>query len=132
MQSTSAEQYKNQRVRMTGWIKTEDANNSGAHLWLRVDGQTSGKLLGFDNMDKRAPKGTTDWEEYSIVLDVPDEAKSLNYGFFLCGKGQMWVNGVNIERVGTETPTTNMLTAPKPLPTAPVNLGFNPSPAPSS
>jgi hypothetical protein len=132
MQSTSADQYKNQRVRMTGWIKTEDANNDGAHLWLRVDGQNKEKLLGFDNMNKRAPKGTTDWEEYSIVLDVPDEATSLNYGFFLGGKGQMWVNGVNIERVGAEVPTTNMLTAPKPLPTAPVNLGFSPNPTSGS
>jgi RNA polymerase sigma factor (sigma-70 family) len=128
MQSSSADQYKNQRVRMTGWIKTEDANDSGAHLWLRVDSPTPGKLLAFDNMDNRAPKGTTDWQEYSVVLDVPNEATSLNYGFFLGGKGQMWVNGVNIERVGTETPTTNMLTPPKPLPTAPVNLDFNPTP----
>jgi len=132
MQSTSADQYKKQRVRMTGWVKTEDADNGGGHLWLRVDGQTKGQSLGFDNMDKRAPKGTTDWEEYSIVLDVPEDATSLNYGFFLSGKGQMWVNGVNIERVGAEVPTTNMLTAPKPLPTAPVNLGFSPNPTPGS
>ena len=131
MQSISADQYKNQRVRMTGWIKTQDADNGGAHLWLRVDGQTRGAMLGFDNMDKRAPKGTTDWEEYSIVLDVPNEAASLNYGFFIGGgKGQMWVNGVNIERVGSEVPVTNMLTPPKPLPTAPTNLSFSPSPAP--
>ena len=130
MQSSSADQYKNQRVRMTGWVKTEDANDGGGHLWLRVDGSTSGQILAFDNMDNRAPKGTTDWSEYSVVLDVPNEATSLNYGFFLGGKGQMWVNGVNIERVSAETPTTKMLPPPKPLPTAPVNLDFNPTPPP--
>jgi RNA polymerase sigma factor (sigma-70 family) len=130
MQSTSADQYKNQRVRLTGWIKTQDANDGGAHLWLRVDGQTRGQSLGFDNMNKRAPTGTNDWEEHSIVLDVPAEATSLNYGFVLGGKGQMWVNGVNIEQVGPEVPTTNMLTPPKPLPSAPVNLGFSSNPAP--
>ncbi len=129
MQSTSADQYKNQRVRMTGWIKTEDANDDGAHLWLRVDGQTAGNAVAFDNMSKRAPKGTTDWTEYSIVLDVPDESTSLNYGFFLGGKGQMWVNGVNIERVGIEVPATNRLPALKLLPAAPVNLDFSPAPA---
>ncbi|HWA28860.1 MAG TPA: sigma-70 family RNA polymerase sigma factor [Lacunisphaera sp.] len=129
-QAISADQYKNQRVRLTGWIKTEDANNGGGRLWLRVDGETRGQSLGFDNMEKRAPKGTTDWTEYSIVLDVPAEAKSLNYGFFLSGKGQMWVNGLNIEPVGPEIPTTNMITAPKPLPTAPVNPTFSPNPAP--
>jgi len=127
-QSTSADQYKNQRVRMTGWIKTEDANDSGGHLWLRVDSPTPGKMLAFDNMENCAPRGTTDWQEYSVVLDVPSEATSLNYGFFLGGKGQMWVNSVNIERVSAETPATNMLKPPKPLPSAPVNLDFNPAP----
>ncbi|MEO6995625.1 MAG: RNA polymerase sigma factor [Lacunisphaera sp.] len=131
-QSTSADQYQNQRVRLTGWIKTEDANDGGGHLWLRVDGATPGQSVAFDNMANRAPTGTTDWQEYSVVLDVPNEATSLNYGFFLKGQGQMWVNGVNIERVGTDVPSTNILkpqAPPKPLPTAPVNLDFNPTPA---
>ena len=112
---------------MTGWIKTEDANDGGAHLWMQAASTTPGKPLSFDNMDNRAPKGTTDWQEYSVVLDVPKEATSLNFGFFLAGKGQMWVNGVNIQRVSTDVPTTNMV-PPKPRPSAPVNLDFNPAP----
>lgn len=30
---------------------------------------------------------TTSWTKRSIVLDVPSEAKSLHYGFFLKGFG---------------------------------------------
>ncbi|HEY0946436.1 MAG TPA: hypothetical protein VGD81_14260 [Opitutaceae bacterium] len=124
MQTISADVYKNQRVRLTGWVKTEDAADGG-HLWMRVDGPEGGKSLQFDNMNQRAPKGTTDWEEYSIVLDVPPESTRLNYGFFVRGKGRMWVNGLTVTPVGNDVPTTNMMKPPA-LPQAPVNLGFVP------
>jgi RNA polymerase sigma factor (sigma-70 family) len=127
MQSISADAYANQRVRLNGWMKTEDANEGGGHLWLRVDGKEAGRSLSFDNMDGRAPKGTTDWQEYSIVLDVPADATKVNYGFFVSGKGQMWVNGVTITPVGNDVPTTNMMRPPAALPKTPVNLGFGPA-----
>jgi len=125
MQTISAEAFRNQRVRLTGWVKTEDATNGG-HLWLRIDGQEPGRQLGFDNMNGRAPKGTTDWQEHSIVLDVPSDAGRVNYGFFVSGQGKMWVNGVTITPVGADVPTTNMMKPPADLPKTPVNLGFSP------
>lgn len=127
MQTISAETYKNQRVQLNGWIKTEGADDGGGHLWLRVDGPEGEKPLKFDNMNGRAPKGTTDWQEYSVVLDVPSEATTLNYGFFVQGRGKIWVNGMTITPVGPEVPTTNIpLAPPPPLPKTPVNLGFSP------
>jgi hypothetical protein len=124
MQTISAEAFLNQRVRLNGWVKTEDAHEGGGHLWLRVDGKEAGRSLSFDNMDGRAPKGTTDWQEYSIVLDVPADATRVNYGFFVGGKGKMWVNGVTISPVGTDVPTTNMMKPPAELSKTPLNLGF--------
>jgi RNA polymerase sigma factor (sigma-70 family) len=126
MQTTSAEAFKNQRVRLTGWVKTADARQGG-NLWLRIDGATERDMLGFDNMNGRAPKGTTDWQEYSIVLDVPKEATSLNYGFFVGGSGKMWVNGLTIQPVTSDVPTTNLRTGRPTFPAAPVNLGFSPN-----
>lgn len=93
---------------------------------MRVDGKVTGQILQFDNMNGRAPKGTTDWQEYSVVLDVPEEAKSVNYGFFVSGKGQVWVNGLTVTKVGSDVPVTNMLTTRR-LPSNPVNLGFAPT-----
>jgi len=130
MQTISAESFRNQRVQLTGWVKTQGADDGGGHLWLRVDGSEKGKTLGFDNMQDRAPKGTTDWQECSLVLDVPAEATTLNYGFFVSGKGKMWVNGVIITPVGSHVSSTNMLrTASQTLPKKPINLGFAPQPA---
>lgn len=123
MQTISADSFKNQRVKLTGWVKTEDANGGG-HLWMRVDGEN--RQLQFDNMDGHAPKGTTDWHEYSVVLDVPPESTRLNYGFFVGGTGKMWVNGVTVTPVGSDVPTTNL--KPPALSGSPVNLGFAPPP----
>lgn len=126
MQTTAAENYAGKRVRLSGWVKTQDANEGGGHLWLRIDGQERGQMLGFDNMDNRPVKGTTDWQEASIVLEVPEGASSLNYGFFVSGGGKMWVSGQNIEVVGPDVPTTNMLKKRPSLPNVPRNLGFSP------
>jgi hypothetical protein len=128
MQMSSAEDFLGKRVRLSGWVKTADANDGGSHLWLRVDGQQSGQTLQFDNMDSHPVKGTTDWQQYSVVLDVPPQAAALAYGFFVAGTGQMWVSGTKLEPVGPEVPSTNMITSrTSSLPKAPVNLSFDPN-----
>jgi hypothetical protein len=127
MQMSAADDHLGQRVRLSGWAKTEDANDGGGHLWFRVDGQQRGATLQFDNMDNRPIKGTTDWQHYSVVLDVPPEAAALAYGFFVNGTGKMWVSGAKIETVGPEVPSTNMIkNQARSLPKTPVNLSFDP------
>jgi RNA polymerase sigma factor (sigma-70 family) len=142
MQAISAEAYAGQRVRLSGWIKTEDANNGGGRLWLRVDGEQRGETLQFDNMNNRAIRGTSDWQECSVVLDVPPNAAALAYGFFVQGGGKMWVSGAKIEPVSNDVASTNMLPKPmvqavppaagprKILPKMPTNLGFYPDRTP--
>jgi hypothetical protein len=125
MQTTAAENYLGKRVRLSGWIKTENAEQGG-QLWLRVDGQERNQVLQFDNMDNRSVKGTKDWQEASVVLDVPAGARALAYGFFVKGGGKMWVSGQQIQEVGLDVPSTNMVKPPVAPPTAPRNLGFDP------
>ena len=55
---------------------------------MRVDGQQRGVSLQFDNMDNRPVNGTKDWQECSVVLDVPAESSALAYGFFVKGSGK--------------------------------------------
>lgn len=131
MQVTAAEVYRGQRVRLSGWMKTQEVQDEGGHLWLRVDGKGRGNILAFDNMRDRAPKGTTDWQEYSIVLDVPRDAEAINYGMFLAGRGQIWVSALTVTTVGAEVLTTNPPSLPKP-PNAPINLGFDPNSGPKT
>ncbi|MDO8545014.1 MAG: hypothetical protein Q7S40_31605 [Opitutaceae bacterium] len=126
MQTISSEDFTGKRVRLSGWVKTEDANQGGGHLWLRVDGQQQGVSLQFDNMDNRPVKGTVDWQECSVVLDVPPDSRALAYGFFVSGGGKMWVSGTKIEPVGPEVASTNMIKPRAALPKTPTNLGFDP------
>ena len=135
MQMASAADYGRKRVRYSAWAKTEgadtrtgtDPDTGGGHLWFRIDGERPGQVLGFDNMGRRPIKGTTDWRLYSLVLDVPADAKAFAYGFFLIGVGQMWVTEGSIEEVGPEVPVTvKNITGPdqEALPKPPNKLKF--------
>ena len=103
-QGISAEAYRGQRVRYTGYVRTEKVEGRGVGLWLRVDGPPEGKPLAFDNMQtsRRAITGTTDWKEYEIVLDVPKEATAIYFGMLLTGKGTAWVDDLKLEAVGSK------------------------------
>jgi erythromycin esterase len=105
MQLFKANDYHGKRLRMSAWMRTENADS--AQLWLRLDGANG--MAGFDNMDNRPVKGTVDWKKYEIVLDVPTNTVNVAFGAFLKGKGQAWVDDFAFEVVGQDTPTTNML-----------------------
>lgn len=104
-QLISADDYHGRRVRLSGWLKSENAKAAG--LWMRVDGNR--RLLGFDNMLNRAVSGTTDWKRYEVVLDVPPEAVNIFFGTLIDGKGQVWVDDFKLEIVGNDVSTTNQL-----------------------
>ena len=107
MQSFSGKPYLDQRIKLSAFVKTKDVEDK-AWLWMRVDGSDS-RMLSFDNMHDRAIKGTTDWKNYEIVLDVPPATINIAFGVGLSQKGQVWVDEFKFEKVGQETPTTNML-----------------------
>lgn len=125
MQTISAENYLGKRLKLSGEIKTENSER-GASLWMRVDGEKSGQSnqsLTFDNMYGREPKGTIDWQKYEIVLDVPQNAVTVNFGMMLMGTGKAWFANLNIEEVGSAVPVTDLkVKQNKPLPKNPVNL----------
>lgn len=120
-QSVAADAYRGQKLKLTASLRTEDADAGTA--WMRID-QAPGKVLRFDNMMQRpsdgALKGTVDWTLRSVVLDVPEEAASVHFGFFLEGFGKVWARGFQIEAVGMETEVTTHQPHPKPI-----NLDFS-------
>lgn len=56
-----------------------------------------------------AISGTTEWNLYSCVLDVPYESEILNIGVLLTGKGQIWLDNVSLEEVDKTVPTTDFV-----------------------
>jgi hypothetical protein len=120
MQAFKPDKYGGKRVRMSAWMKTENADS--AQLWMRVDGEEK-MPLAFDNMNNRAVKGTTEWKRYEITLDVPESAVAIAFGVLVAGKGQAWVDDFQFEVVGKDVPTTNM-PSPGKMNEGPVNLNF--------
>jgi hypothetical protein len=119
MQSFSAAQYVGKRVRFSAAVKSEGVND-WAGLWMRVD--KGYEMVTLDNMENRPIKGTTNWQNYHVVLDVPKEATSIAFGILLSKSGTVWLSNVKIESVGTDVPTTGRPMPP--LPEAPTNLNF--------
>lgn len=123
-QYCSADQYLGKRVRMTGYLKSENVKN-WAGMWFRVDDSKQKDVsLSFDNMSDRPIKNTTDWKKYEIVLDVPQEAGAMAFGVLLGGSGKVWISGISFEVVDQSVPTTNMVKERAALPQGPVNLDF--------
>jgi erythromycin esterase len=104
-QVIQAEPYRGRRVRLSAYLKTQDAVD-GAGLWMRIDGK--GAVLAFDNMDPRRVRGTKDWQKAEVVLDVSEKAQAIAFGLLLVGSGKVWIDDVRIEAVGKDVPSTNL------------------------
>jgi erythromycin esterase-like protein len=100
-QSFPAAAARGKRLRFSGFIKTENLENGRAALWGRADGP-DGHTLVIDNMHGRSPSGTTDWKEYEIGLDVPEEAVGIVLGFMHTGQGRAWFDDLQVELDGEE------------------------------
>ncbi len=104
-----ADPYRGKRVRLTGWMRTEKASenpNSGAGIFLLVSGADPGAPLAMADTSDHALHGDTDWTLGTIVLDVPDGAKSLTVYAGLGGPGKAWADDFKIEVVGADVPLT--------------------------
>jgi len=124
MQQCKPDKYLGKRVRMTGFVKSENVT-AWAGLWLRVDQSGSQQPLSFDNMGDRPIKGTTGWAKYEIVLDVPSNASLIAYGALLDGTGQIWFDSITFEVVGDNVPTTGSVNGKKSATQdEPTNLDF--------
>ncbi|GAK03520.1 right origin-binding protein [Geomicrobium sp. JCM 19037] len=121
MQQFKAKQFIGKRMKFTGFVKTEQVEQS-CGLWMRVDG-TSQDILQFDNMHNRPITGTTEWNYYTIILDIPDDSSIISIGLLLSGKGRVWVDHLSFEEVDDNTPSTNMDPEAE-LASEPMNLSF--------
>ena len=119
MQEFRADKYVGKRVRFSAFAKS-DGVADWAGLWMRVDKDKDS--VAFDNMQDRPIKGTTGWQRYEVVQDVPQDATGIFYGILLGGSGTVWLNSARFEVVGADVPTTGGK-SPKLL-DGPTNLDF--------
>lgn len=125
MQSIDATNYRGSRLQLTANIKAIDCTGL-VTIWMRVDGSEKNNSLAFDNMEERSHNGvltkTSDWESRAIVLDVPDSAESVHYGFYLKRSGTALAAGFALETVSTNVEVTSHT---RNLSDKPNNLNFD-------
>ncbi|TRZ39978.1 AraC family transcriptional regulator [Niallia circulans] len=121
MQQFKADKHAGKRLKLSGFIKSRQVEFS-CGFWMRVD-DSLGDVLQFDNMSNRPITGDTEWNHYSIVLDIPKNSAVIAFGVLLSGSGQVWIDDLRFEEVDEHTPTTNIDILEELL-DEPVNLSF--------
>jgi hypothetical protein len=101
-QPVSARNYLGQRIRFRAFVKTQEVSG-WAGLWMRVDNR-AGRTIAFYNSADKPIKGSTDWQERSVVLDVPQDGAVIVFGVINNGKGQVWMDRLGFEQVGQDVP----------------------------
>lgn len=142
-QGFSADDFRGKRVRFSALVRTEnivdvpagafattaptarsprDTEGFGA-LWIRVAHNNPAlPALVIDNMRDRPIKGTVEWLPAQIVVDIPEDAGRIHVGFFMQGRGQIWVSNIKFEVVDQSVPVT-ATSAPRGA--SPSNLDLN-------
>lgn len=115
--------FAGKRLRMAGYIKTQDVNGWGG-FWIRIDSENPGTPYVFDNMSNRKIKGTNDWTYCEIVVDVPKAAANIAYGALLSGGGQLWFDNLTFEEVDRSVKPTIPYKKENTPQDQPTNLSF--------
>ena len=89
-----AEEYTGKTVTLKAFMKLEDVEKP-IGLLLRIDGNPN-ETLAFDNMQRKGIVGTHDWKEYSVTVNLPKNAKTINIGAIHSGKGKLWVDDFQV------------------------------------
>lgn len=98
MTRIAADDYINQGIKLTAYVKTTDVEIR-AGIWMRIDAEDAESSLHFDNMQTRPITGTTDWQEYQIILDVPENSSEIFFGILLNSTGEALIDGLKLEAV---------------------------------
>lgn len=84
-------------ARLSGWLRTRDANDNGAVLTLLA--LQGGATLAQNFMLDAPVKGTTGWKRYTITLPIAKNADRIEVGAMMQGRGSLWLDDVELEFV---------------------------------
>lgn len=105
MQSIVADQYRNKRVRLSVYLKSEDVQS--AHIFFTV--QSPDSAIAYANTRNEAIHETTDWTLCQLTLDIPGNSRNMDFGVILFGQGVIWVDDCKLEIVDVSGPSDDMI-----------------------
>ena len=99
LQTVAALPFLGGKVEIQADLRCEGVTH-GATIWARVDAMP-GHMLAFDNLREASEGwlfGAAPWCRRRIIIDIPSEALTLNFGFFLKGLGSLWAANFSLKR----------------------------------
>ena len=98
MQKFQASIYIGKQIKMSCYLKTEQLSRCQA--WLQINDSYDDVIM-FKSIDNSSLQQNTDWNQYSMILDVPKEGASILFGvqLFGIGKGKVWADNFSFEEV---------------------------------
>lgn len=106
-QTISAEYFAGRRIMLSGYVRCE---NTGKKAWAGMFMGVSGydfKYSSYDNMSNRRIRENGVWKKCQIVLDVPTNARCINFGLYKVSTGKAWIDDIDIHVVDKDIATTN-------------------------
>jgi hypothetical protein len=120
--SFDVQPYRGKRVRVSAQIMASGVESVAdarypnavgeAGLWIAVGALRDG--LKSDRMENRTIKGSTGWEIRDFVVDMPNDVSQLQVGYWMQGKGQIWMRDLKVEEVPLTVAVNFDRNAPRP------------------
>lgn len=125
-----AESYRGQRVRLSGYVKTEQMHQPDLtfHVNWPIDKispftgrKTSVGCLTHSHIVSSAAESS--WARHEMVIDVPQQARSFSFALGTKEQGRLWLTGLELAVVDSSVALTGTLLRP---PSAqPLNIDFS-------
>ncbi|MDF0716920.1 S41 family peptidase [Muricauda sp. 334s03] len=87
--------YQNKKIKYSAWVKLSKDSEGTGHLWIRED-KTDGGMGFFQNMMEEPILPKDGWQQYELSGEASSITDKIFFGFFLNGKGRMWVDDVKL------------------------------------
>ena len=93
-QIVEAKSHVGKVARLSGWLRTRDADGPGGGLTLLV--LAGGATLDQNFMYEQPVRGTAGWQRFTIAIPVKPAADRIEVGAMLRGKGTLWLDDVEL------------------------------------
>jgi C-terminal processing protease CtpA/Prc len=92
-----AQPYAGHRIQFSVFLRSASMEGQGGQLWARADDANRHSVAFINSGATTSFRGTTDWTQLTVSLDIPVGAVQLYVGALALGAGTLWVDDVHLE-----------------------------------
>jgi hypothetical protein len=94
---------RGKKVQFKADLSTREIDGKGAGLWLTAAEKTWHLT---DGMYDSLISGTSDWQTFALVIDVPMDTTYVSYGMWMVGRGECRMKNAQFELVDDNVEVT--------------------------